>query len=1663
MQKQIATMVALQGPFPFDAGYCWKVELPPELTAEADEPGHIQRSDWILFEDESPAGAPHAPHDTIRSQGLGAFSHWKDTLYFSASDNSDPNNNRRAYSLRRRSPGQTVGVSLHSTRQSSGDVDGLKNILRERHVSEVVYFHCDHFEPWSDRSDPKRWRGLERFLEATRKSPYGAKQTLFYTPWLRHALSNPSRTDCYADGDDGVVFLHRPAAFLDGCRNLVRPLESELGHEFQIHVHHEGWTHTSENYGDVSSWVREHSTLPADSRRLAFYVGLCREVMEQEIGRRFDRWAYVHGNWALNAADPKSCQIEDEIAILMQQGCYGDFTFPAGESVCDPISNEFPYSCRPIVGVKAYDRAEADPILLSAAGNSMRDDRFFIWNSRIKATHSSLDFFSEENCRLYREPEALVRIWLEDSVVIGDRLYIKTHAHSLHTKYEPWTDGSWFPHTHPDVVKVFELLHRVCDDAGIPLKYATVNDVMTHLRAYDRGDQVNGNDLGTSGPSVADTKALPLSAVTSSMLSEMQEMAIEPIDSYYASRVARQAVLEPYEQAVLDYARTHFAPDRCRIFEVGIGWGMLSICLAASGYDVVGFVGQRDHADAADRLCDRAAILDPGIKKRLTIVRGLFPDAMKPELLATGRRNVVITTNLVHSFSADNGRRILDGFKRFDLVLLDVAKFGISRNEAEASRFREDLQKHFQITDTIWRDRLVAMKPCAKTDVATEPVVAAEDKSDAGNEFRLHPKFTNSGGHCWVSALPPEFETDADVRNAPRHSQWQLVEDGVALARPHSLHADIAELGRGRYSHWKTQLYFSTSDNTDPNVNGRVYALRWVGAEPKHWLGRLNAQASYAVDTTAKECAGLIAIFGASFSGSTLINSVLGAHPKIFGGGELHWLFRAQTEGPICAICRGECKYWTPQARAAITPQNLYHQVSKIFGRPFVADASKMRDWFANTLKEFPDLPVARILLVKHPVRHVSSFIEKKETAGKTEDGSLAFGTWQSTLQRLRAFYEGFVLPGEGSEVDIRYNLVADPTAVDFVIRYEDFVAAPAQSLAPILSQLGLSYDPKMDNWAEAEHHHIGGNVGPRVQINQDVPALETAVRKYQRRGIFLDNSYSEILDLETIEKILHDPDCVWIRKRFGYPVPAEASQTSIFGQAGAQTHAATTKVRSIELKPPFAADDGFGWQSMLDAQLTSECDDGAHRYRSTWYLLENGRRIGAPHAVHADIRAIGKGRHSHWKDRLYFSASDNSDPNTNGYRYEISSELGPVGAESRSPGAGFNSPEPRSESQERGRTPPERAPSNGLSEILKRRGVRQVAYFHTDHFEPWGDSFDEGIRRLEGFAQLTRQSRYGRRLNLFYTPPISYELAPDESRDAEDQFRVPGDAIAFTPLTGERANRHRELIRQLVDLGHEFHIHIHHTRWTRNTGNVNRGLAEWLASNSTPATDSNRFELFTKLARASMADATGRPFDHWAFIHGLWALNASDHSACMIDDEIEILMRQGCFGDFTFPAGRGHCDPTVIEAPYTCAPVVGEKAYDREEADLRPLSEEGADLRGRFFIWNSAIKANRSSLDYYHEPNRVLFADPEAPVAAWLSDSVVLNGTLYIKTHSHSLEPSYRIGTAEGISPHVFPDVIRMFETLERACDQAQVPLDILTVNDLIARLGLNFVGSDK
>jgi hypothetical protein len=94
----------------------------------------------------------------------------------------------------------------------------------------------------------------------------------------------------------------------------------------------------------------------------------------------------------------------------------------------------------------------------------------------------------------------------------------------------------------------------------------------------------------------------------------------------------------------------------------------------------------------------------------------------------------------------------------------------------------------------------------------------------ATGRIQLRPPFADFGGFAFLSHLT-RYRDASDSADAPSRSTLILCEDGNPLGPAHGMHADIRSKGLGRYSHWGPDLVFSSSDNSNPNINNRSY---WV-------------------------------------------------------------------------------------------------------------------------------------------------------------------------------------------------------------------------------------------------------------------------------------------------------------------------------------------------------------------------------------------------------------------------------------------------------------------------------------------------------------------------------------------------------------------------------------------------------------------------------------------------------------------------------------------------------------------------------------------------------------------------------------------------------------------------------------------------------------------
>lgn len=88
-------------------------------------------------------------------------------------------------------------------------------------------------------------------------------------------------------------------------------------------------------------------------------------------------------------------------------------------------------------------------------------------------------------------------------------------------------------------------------------------------------------------------------------------------------------------------------------------------------------------------------------------------------------------------------------------------------------------------------------------------------------------------------------------------------------------------------------------------------------------------------------------------------------------------------------------------------------------------------------------------------------------------------------------------------------------------------------------------------------------------------------------------------------------------------------------------------------LRPPFTHVAGLAYEAKLP-ELADAGDSQLHPRQSAWTLFAGDEPMTLPHSKLAEIQHPGAGRYSHWKDRVYFSTLDGSDPNSNGQNYRL-------------------------------------------------------------------------------------------------------------------------------------------------------------------------------------------------------------------------------------------------------------------------------------------------------------------------------------------------------------------------------------------------------------------------
>ncbi|MAE25419.1 MAG: hypothetical protein CMI64_06950 [Pedosphaera sp.] len=353
--------------------------------------------------------------------------------------------------------------------------------------------------------------------------------------------------------------------------------------------------------------------------------------------------------------------------------------------------------------------------------------------------------------------------------------------------------------------------------------------------------------------------------------------------------------------------------------------------------------------------------------------------------------------------------------------------------------------------------------------------------------------------------------------------------------------------------------------------------------------------------------------------------------------------------------------------------------------------------------------------------------------------------------------------------------------------------------------------------------------------------------------------------------------------------------------------------------------------------------------------------------------------------------------------------------------------------------------------DILTSRGAKKFVHFHTDHWEPfagdwdrWGDDSEENAEAILKFMEETAENPFFDRMTLFYNHPLKTTTLSEISPET-------GDLLRFDLQRPFGWERYAYAIGKCAsETNHEFQVHIHHEGVT--SGDFFKfSHLDWPGGCSSHELDSSRLERMIEKTLSDFREITNLNLLNWHFIHGLWALNASDTSVCNVADEIEMLMKHGCVGDFTMPAGRGIVD-SKIKYPHTVLVTNKPKGYDLPESEPRRIGEDQGE-EPRFLIWNQDVPFTHCSIDHYGSDEiRGALEDIEGTNKIWAEGAPIIGDVAFLKTHAHSMNRIYWKEDAE--RTYSSPLVLEIFQSMKNSCDDANIPYEKWTVSEVVEYL---------
>ncbi|MDZ4687635.1 MAG: hypothetical protein SH850_21400 [Planctomycetaceae bacterium] len=212
----------------------------------------------------------------------------------------------------------------------------------------------------------------------------------------------------------------------------------------------------------------------------------------------------------------------------------------------------------------------------------------------------------------------------------------------------------------------------------------------------------------------------------------------------------------------------------------------------------------------------------------------------------------------------------------------------------------------------------------------------------------------------------------------------------------------------------------------------------------------------------------LVTICGESYSGTTMLELMLGHSPRAFSCGEVAYWYRPVTEAHRrlnCGCGADPCTAWEPLRN--IPAERFHAEVCRRLDVELVTDSSKRLSWVvdANRWAVASRLDVVNLAIWKSPLAHLHSHWKRGKPLS-------------NALRRYRRYYTRLLRWG----------------APVMTVNYHRLTAAPASELALVCRRIGIDYFPGKECFWNGQSHLLYGNRRTQSQVGADAGAIEESV-----------------------------------------------------------------------------------------------------------------------------------------------------------------------------------------------------------------------------------------------------------------------------------------------------------------------------------------------------------------------------------------------------------------------------------------------------------------------------------------------------------------------------------------------------------------------------------------